>query len=311
MQGVHLRKYGVATNINFELYEIDGVDFRVDGAHEAGDTKIMKDNGAEANTGSGFVDEGNGYSLALTSTEMEAARIVIYVIDQTATKAWLDKSIIIETYGNASAQHAFDLDTTAATMRGTDNANTVVPDASGVASGLISALNDFDPVNDDVAVVTSVGTCTSNSDMRGTDGANIVIPDVAGTAPTVTQITADIDANSTRLDADITSRAPANEYDTELDAVISSRAPASEYDTEMARITADVATEAKQDIMQIDVDLIEALSKNKRILDVANSKWLLYDIAGTSVILTWPALDKNGDPIAVDAGVPTQTGVPY
>ncbi len=31
-QVVHLRKYGVATNINFELYEIDGVDFRVDAA---------------------------------------------------------------------------------------------------------------------------------------------------------------------------------------------------------------------------------------------------------------------------------------
>jgi len=43
-----------------------------------------------------------------------------------------------------------------------------------------------------------------------------------------------------------------------LDAAISDRAPASEYDTEMARITADVATEAKQDIIDTNVDSILA-----------------------------------------------------
>lgn len=50
--------------------------------------------------------------------------------------------------------------------------------------------------------------------------------------------------------------APAGEYDTELDANMSSRAPAAEYDTEMARITANVATEAKQDIIDTNVDTI-------------------------------------------------------
>lgn len=37
------------------------------------------------------------------------------------------------------------------------------------------------------------------------------------------------------VDAAVSGRAPAGEYDTELDAAVSSRAPASEYDTEMAR----------------------------------------------------------------------------
>lgn len=46
--------------------------------------------------------------------------------------------------------------------------------------------------------------------MRGTDGANATTP------PTVIAIRQEIDANSTRLDADITSRAPASEYDTEM-----------------------------------------------------------------------------------------------
>ena len=109
MQGVHLRKYGVETTIDFELYETDGVDFKVDAAHASGDTTIMKDEGTEASTTNGFVDEGKGYSITLTATEMEAARIVVYIVDQ-GTKAWLDKCVVIETYGHASAMHAVDLD---------------------------------------------------------------------------------------------------------------------------------------------------------------------------------------------------------
>lgn len=74
MDGVILRKYGEATTINFELFEVDGVDFRVDAVHATGDTVIMKDEGAEANTTNAFTDEGTGYSLALSATEMQSAR---------------------------------------------------------------------------------------------------------------------------------------------------------------------------------------------------------------------------------------------
>jgi hypothetical protein len=111
MQGTTLRKYGVQATINFELFEIDGIDFRIDAVHAAGDSVIMKDEGAEASTANGFTDEGKGYSLVLSATEMQAARIVIYLSDLTATKVWLDKAIVIETYGHASAMHAFDFDT--------------------------------------------------------------------------------------------------------------------------------------------------------------------------------------------------------
>lgn len=34
------------------------------------------------NITNGFVDEGQGYSITLTATEMEGARIVVYVVDQ-------------------------------------------------------------------------------------------------------------------------------------------------------------------------------------------------------------------------------------
>jgi len=46
-QGVHLRKYGVATNINFDLFEVDGINFRINAVSAAGDLKIMKDKTTE------------------------------------------------------------------------------------------------------------------------------------------------------------------------------------------------------------------------------------------------------------------------
>jgi hypothetical protein len=110
MQGLFLRKYGVEAKIDFDLYKPDGSDLKTDAAHAASDTKIMKDEGSEANTVNGFVDEGQGYSITLTATEMQAARIKVYVVDQSNPKAWLDTTIVIETYGDASAQRPFDIE---------------------------------------------------------------------------------------------------------------------------------------------------------------------------------------------------------
>lgn len=108
MEGIYYRKYGVQTTIPFELFEVDGVDFRVDAADGGSDCSISKDEGAEATCTNDFSDEGTGYSLVISATEMEAARIKVYIIDQSGTKVWLDKSLTIETYGHASAQHAID-----------------------------------------------------------------------------------------------------------------------------------------------------------------------------------------------------------
>lgn len=110
MQGVHLRKYGVAAVIDFELFEVDGVDFRVDAVDGGADSTIRKNQGPDATCTNDFVDEGLSYSLTLTATEMQAASIVLHIVDQTVTKVWLDKTIVIETYGNASAMHAMDFD---------------------------------------------------------------------------------------------------------------------------------------------------------------------------------------------------------
>ncbi len=110
MQGPILRKYGVQATVNLQLFEVDGVDFKADASFASGDVKIMKDEGAEANTSNLPTDEGQGYSLVLTATEMQAARVVVYLVDQDATKTWLDTAVVIETYGHASAMHGFDLD---------------------------------------------------------------------------------------------------------------------------------------------------------------------------------------------------------
>lgn len=101
----YTRKYGVATTIDFKLYKLDGTGLKTDAASATGDIKIMKNEGAEANTtADAFVDEGQTYSLALSATEMQAARIVIVIVDQSTPQVWLDTSFTIETFGNASAQ---------------------------------------------------------------------------------------------------------------------------------------------------------------------------------------------------------------
>lgn len=118
MQGVHLRKYGVEATIDFEVYEVDGVDLRVDWVPAQADCEIMKDGGASTQCDNTATDEGSTFSIVLTATEMEFARGVLKIVD-AATKVFLDKVIIIETYGHPSAMHAFDLGAASESVSGT------------------------------------------------------------------------------------------------------------------------------------------------------------------------------------------------
>ena len=157
MENSVLRKYGVETTINFSLFEVDGVDFRIDAVHASGDTKIMKDEGAEANTTNGFTDEGQGYSLVLTATEMEAARIVIYLVD-SVTKVWLDRDYVIETYGHPSAQHAMDFDDNAILDALVLQSTTIATLASQVAFTLTTGSTDDDAYNGATIVIIDAST---------------------------------------------------------------------------------------------------------------------------------------------------------
>ena len=150
MQGPFLRKYGVEATINFCLYEIDGIDLRIDAASATGDINIQRDEaGSEQLDADAFVDRGQSYSLVLSIEEMTAARIAVHVVDQTSPKAWLDEVLIVETYGNAAAQHAFDLDTAKPVAASVDGAVGSVTGAVGsvAANGITATSLAADAIN--------------------------------------------------------------------------------------------------------------------------------------------------------------------
>ncbi len=199
-QGPFLREYGTEAKFNFVLFEIDGVDFRVDAAAATGDSIVMKDEGAEANTDNLFVDEGNGYSITLTGTEMACARGVIYLID-SATKAWLDDSVVFETYGSASAMHQFPFGTATVTVgvnndktgysiSGTKTTLDALTDGSGVTVttsndkagySLSGSLNVFDDMENLSAGTINTQVDTALSDI-GLD--NLIQVSAGGSAAT-------------------------------------------------------------------------------------------------------------------------------
>lgn len=123
-----LAKYGVEYVLNFELYEVDGINLRIDAADGGSDCTLRKDQGVDATAINDFVDEGLSYSIIITATEMQAKEITVHVID-SATKVYLDKVMVIETYGNASALHGMDFDDA---VRG---GMTALPNAAADAAG--------------------------------------------------------------------------------------------------------------------------------------------------------------------------------
>lgn len=196
-----LRKYGVSTTLNFPLFAAGTNDFKTDAAHASGDTIISKDEGAEANTTNGFVDEGRSYSLALTATEMEAARIVITIIDQ-GTKAYDDQCVIIETYGHASAQHPFDLGTASTPQTGDNYARLGAPagaslsaDVAAVKSETATILSDTNDIQTRIPAALVSGRMDASV---GAMAANVITA-AATDADFGTEIGAAVWNNGTRV----------------------------------------------------------------------------------------------------------------
>lgn len=125
MSASYLRKYGTGTgaDIYINVPKAGSANHAVgaDWTPSAGDVKISKDGGAAANIGTLPVAVAMGNSsiwkFVFTDAELQAAFIAVTVSD-SATKAVDDTGFSIETYGNASAQHAFDLDTANPTVGG-------------------------------------------------------------------------------------------------------------------------------------------------------------------------------------------------
>lgn len=108
------RKYGTATaagsHIRVPMIKAGAQDFATstDWAPASGDVKISKDGGAQANIGTLPTYSNGMWQFQLTATELTAKQVEIVVVDQ-GTKAVEDQSILIETYGNASAMQPFDV----------------------------------------------------------------------------------------------------------------------------------------------------------------------------------------------------------
>lgn len=169
-----LSKYGVARHIYIAIPKAGSANHAVsaDWTPAAGDVKISKDGGAAANVTNlpTAIAMGNStiWDFSLTATEMQAAQVMVTVAD-TATKAVDDTGFIIETYGNASGQHAVDLDD------GVRAGLTALPNAAADAAGGLPISDagglDLDALNTNVSsVLTDTGTTLDNhlTDIKGT-----------------------------------------------------------------------------------------------------------------------------------------------
>ncbi len=107
------RKYGVQTTIVFPVPKLNDTDFAATGdwTPAEADIKISKDGGNVVNCDNAAAAVGGAgsvlFKLTLTATEMEAAHVTGQIVDA----ALENSAFTIETYGNASAQHAMDFDT--------------------------------------------------------------------------------------------------------------------------------------------------------------------------------------------------------
>lgn len=164
MGDIFLRKYGVETKVDFALYKLDGTGLKTDAASASGDVNLFRDEGAtEQLDADAFVDEGTVYSITLSAAEMTAARIIVTIVDQSGPQVWLDKTLIVETYGNASAQHVFDLGTATQSVSVTQ------------IGGVVQSLTDFkdfvdtgyDPATHKVQGLVTADALTANNDKTG------------------------------------------------------------------------------------------------------------------------------------------------
>ena len=108
-QTVYNRLYATETKIDFALWKLDATGLKTDAVDGGSDCRVVKDEGTETTCMNDFADVGSSnssYSITLSSAEMTAARVVVHIIDQSSPQVFLDKVMIIETYGQTnSAQH--------------------------------------------------------------------------------------------------------------------------------------------------------------------------------------------------------------
>lgn len=167
-----VRAYNAEATVPFCLWETDGTDLKTDAVLTDGEVKVSQNEAAEANctNNSGMSsnicvkDTGSCYALVLDAGEMDTGRVTVNLID-TAAKTFLDKCIVIDTFGNASAQFpTADTNVASFTAGALTNAAFAAGaiDAAAIAAGAIgtSEFGAEADVNGEVVDALNVDTYT-------------------------------------------------------------------------------------------------------------------------------------------------------
>ena len=130
-------EYGVAVTVDFVLYNTDGT-LDIDEVDGGTEVTIHCDGDAGTTATNDFVDEGSYYSIALTASETQCARVTL---DIAAT----DRNVVvIPTWGtNASSQFQLDGPSDISAQIDTDNISVTLENdaitAAKIAAGAIGA----------------------------------------------------------------------------------------------------------------------------------------------------------------------------
>lgn len=103
---IFLRKYGTSGTIDFPLYSTDGSTLLTSAVFSSGCCVISMNEGTSALAINIPTIRSNGFSLDIDSAEISTKRLFVRLVDNHATKGWLDTSFVVETYGTSAAQHA-------------------------------------------------------------------------------------------------------------------------------------------------------------------------------------------------------------
>lgn len=181
--GTILRKYGAAATLDgISLYTANSNDLKANPTLASGDVQISKDGGAFANITTlpaATPASGVAVRVSLSATEMQAARIVVKFVDQTATKEWDDLSLVIETFGNASAQYVADFSAMAdasgnvavgSIATGAITASAIAADAIGASELAADAITEIQSGLATAAAIAALNNLSASGVWDLTDG---------------------------------------------------------------------------------------------------------------------------------------------
>lgn len=135
-----MRKYATEVTIRFSLKAPDTGKFKSGVTFEAGDIKIAIDDAVPANATNAASEIGGGaYKITLTAAEVTGKNVRLLIEDQTVPAIFASSEIVIDTTGNASAQHALDIDvaSVASNLKAVDDDTDVVARFKRAAGSMV------------------------------------------------------------------------------------------------------------------------------------------------------------------------------